>query len=150
MKTNLGYKSNMHGLRLPWQTGACQRFSPSCLPQRGHTHRTSPDARRFAGAAEENRIDEIQRTGGVLHDSPCPHWRECWDRLTEVVGTFFEKQGLKNIELGKTEFKPEAQSDMERLAVSLGDFVKKNPSPRSMRCTPSTMARADSWTSFAW
>jgi len=49
------------------------------------------------------------------------------DRLTEVVGLFLEKQGLKNIELGKTAFNPEDKTDMERLAVSLGEFIRKNP-----------------------
>jgi len=49
------------------------------------------------------------------------------DRLTEVVGLFLEKQGLKNIELGKTAFNPEDKIDMERLASSLGEFLRRNP-----------------------
>lgn len=52
---------------------------------------------------------------------------KCWDRLTEFVGVLHEEQGLKNIELGKTEFKPGDKIDMQRLAVSLGEFIRKNP-----------------------
>jgi hypothetical protein len=50
-----------------------------------------------------------------------------FDRLTEVVGLLLERQGLKNIDLGKTAFNPEDKTDMERLPVSLGEFIRKNP-----------------------
>jgi hypothetical protein len=50
-----------------------------------------------------------------------------FDRLTEFFGSLLEQQGLKNIELGKTLFNPEDKADMERLAVSLSEFIRKNP-----------------------
>jgi len=50
-----------------------------------------------------------------------------FDRVTEVVGLLLEQQGLKDIELGKTAFDPGTQTSMEQVAVSLGEFVKKNP-----------------------
>jgi len=49
-----------------------------------------------------------------------------WDRVTEVVGALLEKQGLKNIELGKTPFTP-AESSLDSLATAVGAFVKTNP-----------------------
>jgi len=49
-----------------------------------------------------------------------------WDRVTEVVGVMLEQQGLRNIELGKTPFTP-AETNMDQLAVVVGDFVKTNP-----------------------
>jgi hypothetical protein len=49
------------------------------------------------------------------------------DRVSEVVGWLLEHQGLKNIELGKTAFNPGKETDMEHMAGSLGEFVKKNP-----------------------
>lgn len=49
-----------------------------------------------------------------------------WDRVTEVVGLLLEKQGLKNIELGKTPFTP-AETNLESLAGAVGGFVKTNP-----------------------
>jgi hypothetical protein len=48
-----------------------------------------------------------------------------WDRLTEVVGLLLEKQGLRNIELGKTPFVP-AETNLENLAAAVGAFVKTN------------------------
>ena len=50
-----------------------------------------------------------------------------FDRVTEVVGLLLEQRGLKNLELGKTAFNAEDTTDMERLAVSLGEFIKRNP-----------------------
>ncbi|MGO8836581.1 MAG: hypothetical protein ACLQAH_10420 [Limisphaerales bacterium] len=49
-----------------------------------------------------------------------------WDRVTEVVGVLLERQGLRNIELGKISFTP-AETNMESLAVAVGAFVKANP-----------------------
>lgn len=78
---------------------------------------------------QQKRLDAMKARGvdGSLTVLPVRIGGECWDRLTEVVGTFFEKQGLQNIELGKTEFKPDEKSDLERVAASLGEFVRKNP-----------------------
>jgi hypothetical protein len=50
-----------------------------------------------------------------------------FDRVSEAVGMLLEQQGLKNIELGKTVFDPGKETDMMRLAGSLGDFIGKNP-----------------------
>jgi hypothetical protein len=50
-----------------------------------------------------------------------------FDRVSEVVGMLLEQQGLKNIELGKTAFDPGKETDLTRLAGSLGDFIGKNP-----------------------
>jgi tetratricopeptide (TPR) repeat protein len=49
-----------------------------------------------------------------------------FERVSEVVGLLLEKQGLKNIELGKTAFNPGSKIEMERMSSSLSDFVKKN------------------------
>ncbi len=49
-----------------------------------------------------------------------------WDRVTEVVGVLLERQGLKNIELGKTPFTPD-ETNLESLAAAVGAFVKTNP-----------------------
>jgi hypothetical protein len=49
-----------------------------------------------------------------------------FDRISEIVGLFFEQQGLQNIEIGKTNFDPGNLTSMEEIAVSLGEFIKKN------------------------
>ena len=38
-----------------------------------------------------------------------------------------EQQGLKNIELGKTAFESPNKTELDRLTVSLAEFVAKNP-----------------------
>ena len=50
-----------------------------------------------------------------------------FERLSELVGLLLEQQGLKNIELGHTQFVPAGKLDMNKLADSLGEFVRKNP-----------------------
>jgi hypothetical protein len=49
-----------------------------------------------------------------------------FDRVTEVVGLLLERQGLRNIELGKTPCAP-AATNLESLAAAVGAFVKANP-----------------------
>ena len=48
-------------------------------------------------------------------------------RVTEVVGFLLEKQGLKNIELGKTVFEPGSKIEMGKMSSAFSAFVKKNP-----------------------
>jgi hypothetical protein len=50
-----------------------------------------------------------------------------FERVSEVVGLLLERQGLQNIELGKTAFVPADKTEMEPLAIALGEFVRKNP-----------------------
>ncbi len=50
-----------------------------------------------------------------------------FDRVTEVIGLLLEEQGLSDIELGETAFNPEDKTDMASLAVSVGEFITKNP-----------------------
>jgi hypothetical protein len=75
------------------------------------------------------RFDAMTAKGvdGSLTVLPFRIGGQCLDRLTEVVGTFFEKQGVENIVLGKAEFKQEDKSDMEHLGAAVGEFVRKNP-----------------------
>ncbi len=50
-----------------------------------------------------------------------------FDRVTELVGLLLEQRGLKNIDLGKTAFEPMTNVSLERLAESVGQFVKQHP-----------------------
>ena len=50
-----------------------------------------------------------------------------FERLSEVVGLLLEQQGLKNIELGHIQFAPAGKLDMNTLADSFGEFVRRNP-----------------------
>jgi len=49
-----------------------------------------------------------------------------FDRVTEVVGLLLEKQGLKNIELGKSAFNSADRTELDTLAGPVGSFVKEN------------------------
>ena len=50
-----------------------------------------------------------------------------FDRVTEVVGLLLERQGLKNIELGKAPQGSANLADMDSLSAAVGEFVKANP-----------------------
>ncbi len=92
---------------------------------------------RFANAAEApggttpeqlQRLDSMKSRGpeNSLTILPVRLAGRPWDRVTEVVGVLLEKQGLKNIELGKTAFTP-AETNWENLPAVVGAFVKTNP-----------------------
>ena len=48
-------------------------------------------------------------------------------RVSEFVGLLLERNGLRNIELGKDAFEPTGQLDTEGLASSVGEFIRKHP-----------------------
>jgi len=50
-----------------------------------------------------------------------------FDRVTEVVGLLLERQGLKNIELGKAPLEAANLADLNSLSAAVGEFVKANP-----------------------
>jgi hypothetical protein len=49
------------------------------------------------------------------------------DRVAEVVGLLLERQGLQNIETGKTAFGNTNRTGMESLVISLEEFLRKHP-----------------------
>jgi len=83
-----------------------------------------------AGIAPEQqqRLELMKSKGpdGSLTILPVRLAGQPWDRVTEVVGLLLEKQGLKNIELGKTTCAP-AAANLDDLAAAVGAFVKTNP-----------------------
>jgi hypothetical protein len=92
------------------------RFSVAAEPQAG----IAPE--------QQQRLELMKSKGpdGALTILPVRLAGKPWDRVTEVVGVLLEQQGLRNIELGKTPFTP-ADTDLEKLAVAVGGFVKTNP-----------------------
>jgi hypothetical protein len=50
-----------------------------------------------------------------------------WDRVSQVVGVLLEKQGLKNIVLGKMPLAVTNASTMDDLSAAVGAFVQANP-----------------------
>ncbi len=91
------------------------------------------DKPRFLAPEQQKRIELLKSKGPEASLTILPV-RASWlpynsmiERVTEATGGVLEWEGLKNIAVGKTVFKPEDETDMERLAVSLGEFVKKNP-----------------------
>jgi hypothetical protein len=78
---------------------------------------------------EQQKRIEVMKTKGPdasLTILPVRLAGQPFDRVTEVVGLLLEQQGLKNIELGKSAFKPADKAGLETLAGAVGDFVKKN------------------------
>ncbi len=87
------------------------------------------DKPRILAPEQEKRIELLtsKGPGASLTILPVSLAGRPFDRVTEVVGVLLEQEGLKKIELGKTVFKPDDKADLEHLAVSLGEFVGKNP-----------------------
>ncbi len=77
---------------------------------------------------QQQRLELMKSKGpdGSLTILPVRLAGQPFDRVTEVVGVLLEKQGLRNIELGKTPCAP-AAANLESLAAAVGAFVKTNP-----------------------
>src|ERR1035441_9579938 len=78
---------------------------------------------------QQKRIELMKSKGAEasLTILPVRLGGRAFDRGSEAVGMLLEQQGLKNIELDKTVFDPGKETDLTRLAGSLGDFIGKNP-----------------------
>jgi|GEM_PF-525650 len=128
MKSSIRNKSTKQAVWSALKAGVFGAILTGLLASTGTFAQEAPQ-KPSVSPEQQKRLEAMKAKGteGSLTVLPVRIGGECWDRLTEVVGTFFEKQGLKNIELGKAEFKPVAKLDMEPLAASLGEFVKKNP-----------------------
>ncbi|HEX7571346.1 MAG TPA: hypothetical protein VF492_12660 [Verrucomicrobiae bacterium] len=93
---------------------------------------------RFAVAAEpqagnapkqQQRLELMKSKGadGSLTILPVRLAGRPFDRVTEVVGLLLERQGLKNIELGKAPLEAANLADLNSLSIAVGEFVKTNP-----------------------
>ena len=78
--------------------------------------------------AQQQRLELMKSKGpdGTLTIFPVRLAGRPFDRVTEVVGLLLERQGLRDIELGKTPFAP-ADTKLESLAAAVGAFVQTNP-----------------------
>lgn len=88
----------------------------------------APSGQRDLSPEQQKRI-EVMKTKGPdasLTILPVRLAGQPFDRVTEVVGLLLEQQGLKNIELGKSAFKPTDKAGLETLAGAVGKFVKES------------------------
>jgi hypothetical protein len=120
MKNPLTAKSSFRALAMPMSMALLAMcvcpFPVPAAPQAG----LAPE--------QQQRLELMKSKGpdGSLTILPVRLAGKPWDRLTEVVGLLLEKQGLRNIELGKTPFTP-AETNLESLAAAVGAFVQTNP-----------------------
>ncbi len=84
-----------------------------------------------AGIAPEQqrRLDTMKSKGvdASLTILPVRLAGRPFDRVSEVVGLLLERQGLKNIELGKTPLEPANLADLNSLSAAVGALVQTNP-----------------------
>jgi hypothetical protein len=97
-------------------TGVCH-FTVVAEPQTG----VAPD--------QQQRLELMKSNGpdASLTILPVRLAGKPFDRVTEVVGLLLERQGLKNIELGKAPLEAANLADLDRLSTAVGEFVKANP-----------------------
>ncbi len=89
----------------------------------------TPSAQPRLSPEQQKRVDVMKTKGpdASLTILPVRLAGQPFDRVTEVVGLLLEKQGLKNIDLGKSAFKPADNAELDTLAGAVGTFVKENP-----------------------
>ena len=128
MKDKIGNKNTKHGVWKALETGVFGALLTALLASACTLAQAAPQ-KSGVSPEQQKRIEALKAKGpeASLTVLPVRFGGRYWDRLTEFVGVLFEEQGSKNIELGKTEFNPGDKIDMEHLAVSLSEFIRKNP-----------------------
>jgi len=78
---------------------------------------------------QQQRLDTMKSRGvdASLTILPVRLGGKPWDRVSQVVGVLLEKQGLKNIELGKAPLDVTNAGNMDDLSAAVGAFVRANP-----------------------
>ena len=86
-------------------------------------------SKSFISKEQQKRLNLMKSKGvdASLTILPVRLMGEPEGRISEIVGTLLEQQGLKNIELGKTAFIPVSKLSLDKLADSAGKFVKNHP-----------------------
>jgi hypothetical protein len=128
MKNRVGNKNIKQAVWSAWKTGVFGVLL-SVLFTSGWTSAQEAPQKPSVSPEQQTRLELMKSKGpeASLTILPIRVAGRPFDRVTEVVGWLLERQGLKNIELGKAAFNSEDKTDMERLAVSLGEFIRKNP-----------------------
>jgi len=84
-----------------------------------------------AGVApdQQKRLDamKVKSADASLTILPVRLGGKPWDRVSQVVGVLLEKQGLKNIELGKMPLEATNAGTMDDLSAAVGAVVQANP-----------------------
>jgi hypothetical protein len=128
MKNSVGNRNTKQAQRSAWKKVVFGVFL-GVLIASGWTSAQEAPQKPGVSPEQEKRLEQMRSKGSdaSLTILPIRVVGRPFDRVTEVVGALLERQGLKNIELGKAAFNSEDKTDMERLAVSLGEFIRKNP-----------------------
>ena len=127
MRDRVGIEDTRQAVCTALKTGVLGALLVALLASGWTSAQEAPQEPRVV--AGQDRMLELMKSKGPeasLTILPIRLAGKPFDRLSEVVGLLLERQGLKNIELGKTAFNPEDKADMERLAASLGAFVRTN------------------------
>jgi hypothetical protein len=115
-------------MELSWKKVVCGLLV-GVLFVSGRALAQEPQGKPGVPPEQQKRLEQLKSKGAEasLTILPVRLAGKPFDRVTEVVGLMLEQQGLKNIELGKTAFGSANKTEMDRLAVSLREFVAKNP-----------------------
>ena len=78
---------------------------------------------------QQNRLEQMKSKGpdSSLTILPVRLAGKPFDRVAPVIGLLLEKEGLKNIELGKTPVEVTNASTLDDLSAAVGAFVRTNP-----------------------
>ena len=83
-----------------------------------------------AAAGQGRPLDQLKSAGkdASLTVLPVGLGGKPLQQVGEALGILLERAGMKNVEIGVTEFHPPEKADLAQTATSLGEFVRANPS----------------------
>ena len=82
-----------------------------------------------ASAGQGRLLDKLKSAGmdASLTVLPVGLGSKQSPQVGEVMGIFLERAGMKNLEIGATEFRTPEKADLAQTATALGEFVRTNP-----------------------
>lgn len=82
-----------------------------------------------ASAGQSRLLDQLKSAGkdASLTVLPVGLGSKPLPQVGEVVGLLLERAGMKNLEIGATEFRTPEKADLAQTATALGEFVRASP-----------------------
>lgn len=82
-----------------------------------------------ASAGQGRLLDQLKSSSkdATLTVFPAGLGGKPFPQVGEALGILLEQAGMKNLEIGVTEFRPPEKADLAQTATALGEFVRANP-----------------------
>lgn len=112
--------SNRHGIRIIATLCVAALAGAACAQEARNPDAPDGQSMRLERLKASGKDSSLTVLPVGLAGKPSP-------QVGEALGILLERGGMKNLEVGTTEFRPTEKADLAQTVTSLGEFVKTNP-----------------------